>query len=119
MPSTAGTGLEIPINEAAIAAAGNAQDVIGKESTIQSTKLEPLEKDAVPAEPKPEPASVLDSLADSQPAKTAGDLYNSAAGMSHSFAYMLVACSITLFAKSFLCVALATSAYEAVVGKKE
>ena len=61
-------------------------NVIGSDSTLESTKLEPLEPEAkTGAEGMTNDKQVtaaLDGLADSQPVKTAGDLMNQAAGES-------------------------------------
>jgi len=56
-------------------------NVIGSDATIESAKLEPLKPEATTTEDASKGvASVLDGLAASQPAKTAGDLVNQATG---------------------------------------
>jgi hypothetical protein len=80
-------------------------NVIGSDATIESAKLEPL---------KPEPtstsattstedaskgvASVLDGLAASQPAKTAGDLIGQATGELRVCHLILAGCRLMAFA---------------------
>jgi hypothetical protein len=61
-------------------------NVIGADSTLESTKLEPLKPETGVATGSSttttdkQVSEVLDGLADSQPVKTAGDLINQAAG---------------------------------------
>lgn len=61
-------------------------NVIGADSTLESTKLEPLKPEtgastgSSTATTDKQVSEVLDGLADSQPVKTAGDLINQAAG---------------------------------------
>lgn len=61
-------------------------NVIGSDATIESAKLEPLKPEATTTEDASKGvASVLDGLAASQPAKTAGDLVNQATGELRKF----------------------------------
>jgi hypothetical protein len=95
-------------------------NVIGADSTLESTKLEPLKPQAQAGDVTADKqvSQVLDGLADSQPAKTAGDLINQAASESrrgHPEAGLETVCSCR---SALNLVDLANQAYAAVVGKK-